>query len=382
MAKKATPKKTGEKKKKAAKPAAKGGTAARILSSEGVKGLKKAFGGAVLMRARDARAKNHPRWSTGNVPLDAALGGGLSYGRMHTFWGDPSSGKTYTTLKIIETSQKSCSRCLNPLDFCTCSEPRETVCALITSENDWEPEWAEHIGINLDELIMSMPDYGEKGLDVSDILLRTGEVDILVIDSLALLVPADEIKDSVSKAHVALQARIVGKGVRKMMSALIRAGEETGRIPTCIFTNQMRMKVGVIFGNPETKAAGRAPVFAACTETRCSPCRPHVSDALKVTTHADAKFKVTKNKTFPPFYTGEYSICFHPTVNKKKGDVMDETWMLSAMRRTELLEKEGNKWVCAGQEFGKLEQVVTRLESDRVFKLQVREMLLRILCPI
>jgi recombination protein RecA len=351
----------------------------KLLERKDMKKAIKVFGSKVLRRAVEIQESNRPRWGTGNVPLDVATGGGWDPGKFHLVYGEPSGGKTYTIHKSLANAQQSCSRCYRGLDFCKCPKgPRESICALITSENDWDREWAERCGLDLDKLLICEADYGEKGLDMSDLLLRTGEVDMVVIDSLALLVPAKVIEESVSKDMVAEHSRMISRGVQKWVTGMVRTGMTTDRMPTLLCTNQTRVKIGVLFGSNETKTGGKSPQFAACTEVRFAKSSPHVVDSLPIPDYTECRFRVAKNKTSSPGVKGEFRIQNLKVGNKDRGDLCDEEWMISQARKYEVLFKDKG-WQCVGKTLPNLDAVKDLLESDPVFKEAVRQALITVM---
>ena len=235
---------------------------------------------------------------------------------------------------------------------------------------DWDEEWARTLGVNLDELALIQPAYGEEALDEVDVLMRTGHVDLVTLDSLAMLTPAAEIKESVAKDHMGVSARMISLAVRKIQAGLQTLARD-GVMPTILLTNQIRMDLSVMFGNPETKPGGKAAMFAATTETRFSPCKPKYSTELRRTISADCKIKVKKNKQYEPGHVGEYTIMFQPTTHKARGSVADEAAILSDLRHSEMAVKEGSKWQILDKEFRNLDQITTALEGDLEFKREV-----------
>lgn len=231
------------------------GRVANFLAGELVKKIKKTHGETALLRATDMKVLDTPRIPTGIFSLDYALGGGFPVGRISTLYGEKSAGKTTLFLKAIANAQNMCSECYTEWDSekesCECGSFREMVCAYLDVEGALDLHWAKKLGVDTENLIVDVPEYAEQALDIGEALIRSGEVDVLVLDSIAFLVPQKEIENSVTKDGMGIAPRLVGKGVRKFVSAINGVGKDTGRRPTVFFTNQIRYKLGVMFGNPE-----------------------------------------------------------------------------------------------------------------------------------
>jgi len=217
-----------------------------ILNSEIVDKIKKKHGASTFMLASELGTQQLARIPTGIFPLDVGLGGGFPVGRVSTVYGPKSSSKTTMLLKAIGNAQKMCANCWQ-FD-CKCKNYRETVVAYFDVEGTFDRKWAQRHGVNTDKLFISQPDYGEQAFDIAEAVLRDGLADVIVIDSLAFLTPAKEIEEEIAKDLMGVQPRMIGKGVRKFVSAMNQMGNDTGRRPTVFFTNQIRMKLGVMFG--------------------------------------------------------------------------------------------------------------------------------------
>lgn len=355
---------------------------AELVGSDLVKTIKKAHGASILKPADEFRIQHVPRISTGIFALDFALGGGFPAGRINIVWGHKSTGKTAICLRTLGNAQKTCSNCYTQRGEngkCKCGKFRETVCAFLDVEGAWDGEWSRLHGVDTSRVLLSVPEFAEQTLDIAEALLRSKNVDFMVVDSLAFMTPSKEIEESSKKALQAEQARVVGRGIRKFVAAFNWLGNRTDRRPTLIFTNQIRMKLGVMFGSPETQPGGMGPGFAATSETKTYGGTYEMDDVTGLPVSVDMGFKVEKNKSAGAKVEGEWRLMLADTEIKRKGDVYDEPAMVEMGKRTGLVEKSGNGWVCFGVKYRSQSLLAKALVQDPELKASYSESLLRVL---
>jgi recombination protein RecA len=362
-----------------------------LLSSDLLKKIKKKHGKAILVRADEFSIQNIPRIGTGIFALDYALGGGFPAGRINIVWGNKSTGKTAICLRTLAHAQKVCANCYTAdvvdeegeVHPCVCGEFREHVCAYLDVEGTWDQEWARTMGVDTEKVLLSVPEYAEQTLDIAEALLRSGEVDFLVLDSIAFLTPAKEIEESAGKALQAEQARVLGRGIRKFTAALNYMGNHFGRRPTIMFTNQIRMKIGVMFGSPETQPGGKASGFSATTEVKTyggSTKAYKMDETTGRPLYTDLAFRVEKNKSSPAKIEGEWRLQLADTETKRKGEIAEEAPMVETGLKIGLVEKVHNqKWTCLGEEYRAKSLIVKKMLEDPEFKATYSEALMTVL---
>ncbi len=275
--------------------------------------IKEKFGEGVIMKLGEVKRVNVESIPTGSISLDIALGiGGIPRGRVIEVYGPESSGKTTLTLHIIANAQKA-----------------KGVAAFIDAEHALDPEYAKKIGVSINNLLISQPDNGEQALDIVETLVNSGAISIIVVDSVAALVPKAEIEGEMGDSHMGRQARLMSQALRKLTAIVAKAN------CTVIFINQIRMKIGVVFGNPETTTGGNALKFY-------SSVRIEVRRAAQIKKGEDivgnrVKVKIVKNKVAPPFKTTEVDIMYNEGISAS-GDLLDTGV------KYEVIEKKGNSY--------------------------------------
>jgi len=283
--------------------------------------IEKQFGKGTVMKMGDREIVDMPSVSTGSLGLDIALGiGGLPKGRVVEIFGPESSGKTTLTLQAIAECQKAGG-----------------TAAFIDAEHALDPNYAEKLGVNVDELLLSQPDTGEQALEVTDMLVKSGSVDLIVVDSVAALTPRAEIEGDTGDHHMGLQARLMSQALRKITGNIQRSNAMV------IFINQIRMKIGVMFGNPETTTGGNALKFYS--SVRLDIRRIGAVKEGEEVVGNETRVKVVKNKVAPPFKQAEFQIMYGEGINTE-GEILE------LGQKLELVEKSGSWYSHNGEKIG------------------------------
>lgn len=283
--------------------------------------IERQFGKGSIMKLGDNKTMDIETISTGSLGLDIALGaGGLPLGRVVEIYGPESSGKTTLTLEVIAEAQRN-----------------GKVCAFIDAEHALDPVYAEKLGVNINELLISQPDTGEQALEIVDMLTRSGAIDVIVVDSVAALTPKAEIEGDMGDSHMGLQARMLSQAMRKLTGNLKKSNT------MLIFINQIRMKIGVMFGSPETTTGGNALKFYASVRLDIRRIGA-VKNGDEIIGN-ETRVKVVKNKIAPPFKQAEFQILYGEGINN-----MGELIELGV--KNELVEKAGAWYSCNGERIG------------------------------
>ncbi|KKL03257.1 recombinase RecA [Rheinheimera mesophila] len=283
--------------------------------------IERQFGKGSIMRLGDSTALDIDFIPTGSLGLDIALGiGGLPCGRIVEIYGPESSGKTTLTLQVVAEAQRM-----------------GKTCAFIDAEHALDPVYAKKLGVNVDDLLVSQPDTGEQALEICDMLVRSAAVDVVIVDSVAALTPRAEIEGDMGDSHVGLQARLMSQALRKLTGNIKRSNT------LCIFINQIRMKIGVMFGSPETTTGGNALKFYASVRLDIRR-TGSVKEGDEVTGN-ETRVKVVKNKVAPPFKQAEFIIMYGAGISKD-GELID----LGVLHK--LIDKAGAWYAYKGNKIG------------------------------
>jgi len=306
--------------------------------------IEKQFGKGSVMKMGEKSDMNVETISTGALALDIALGvGGLPRGRVVEIYGPEASGKSTLAMHIVAEAQRNGG-----------------ICAYIDAEHAMDPAYAANIGVDIDELLISQPDTGEQALEIADILVRSGSIDVIVVDSVAALTPRAEIEGDMGDTHVGLQARLMSQALRKITANLNRTHT------ICVFINQLREKIGVMFGSPETTTGGRALKFYSSVRLDIRRIEA-LKDGTEVVGNR-TRVKVVKNKVAPPFKQAEFDIMYGKGISR-------EASLLDIAVSKEIVRKSGAWYTYEGEQIGQGRENVKRFlieNPDLVMEIQDR----------
>src|SRR3989344_2986908 len=299
-----------------------------------IKNIRGKLGGGAIMKLGDQPKVGVGAISTGSIGLDVALGiGGVPRGRVIEIYGPESSGKTTLALHVVAEAQRAGG-----------------ICAFIDAEHALDPDYSRKIGVKIDDLFISQPDYGEQALEIAESLIRSGKIDVIVIDSVAALTPKDEIEGDVGAYHVGKQARLMSQALRKM-TALVAKSKTV-----VIFINQIRMQIGVMFGNPETTPGGKALKFYS--SVRLDIRRIAQIKKGEEVVGSRTRVKVVKNKVAAPFKQTEFDIIYNEGISK-------EGEMIALGEKFKIVEKTGNTYFYLPSD-GKKEPGAKATEGEKI----------------
>ena len=325
--------------------------------------IKKKYGDGAILQMGDTSSMHIERFSTGSIGLDIALGGGMPKGRIVEIYGPESSGKTTLALHSVAQVQRSGGRA-----------------AFIDAEHALDIQYAKKIGVDIDHLLVSQPDSGEQALEIVETLVRSGGIDIIVVDSVAALTPQAEIDGSMGDAHMGLQARLMSQALRKLTSIVGKTN------CTVIFINQLRMKIGVMFGNPEVTAGGNALKFYCSLRLdvrRIDKITEKTGKGEEGAATADqevigsrTRVKVVKNKVAPPFRQAEFDVIYASGISKE-GEILDLGVKYAVLEKSGAFFRFGEETIGQGREQARLFLVQNPKVSEKIEK-QIRDASVRI----
>lgn len=294
--------------------------------------IEKQFGQGSIMKLGESHKINVKTIPTGSLSLDLALGGGIPVGRIVEIYGPESSGKTTLALHVLAEVQK-----------------KGGMAAFVDAEHALDPEYAKKIGVNLDDLLVSQPDTGEQALEITETLVRSNAVDVIIVDSVAALVPRNEIEGNMGDAQMGLQARLMSQALRKLTGVISKSHT------TVIFINQLRMKIGVMFGNPETTAGGQALKYYSSVRMDIRRTE-QIKDGDRMIGNK-VKVKVVKNKIAPPFRIAEFDIMYNEGISAA-GD------LLELGVKNEIINKSGAWYEYKGEKIGQGREAAKQYLKD------------------
>lgn len=307
--------------------------------------IEKQFGSGSIMKLGEGHKIDVETFPTGSLSLDLALGGGIPKGRIIEIYGPESSGKTTLALHSVAEVQKAGG-----------------MAAFVDAEHALDPEYAARIGVNLDDLLISQPDTGEQALEITETLVRSNAVDLVIVDSVAALVPRAEIEGEMGDSHMGLQARLMSQALRKLTGSISKSKT------TVIFINQLRMKIGVMFGNPETTAGGQALKYYASVRLDIRRSEQIKDSDSVIGNHV--KVKVVKNKVAAPFKIAEFDIMYNEGISTA-GDILD------LAVKYDLVKKSGAWYEYKEEKMGQGREAAKQFLKDRPAELKALDAAIR-----
>lgn len=347
-----------------------------------IKEADKLYGEGTIMRASEY--PELPRLSTGILGLDMIFGGGLPKGRLVIYAGNESTAKTASSLHSIAEAQRTCRICMSPMEDGVCPKcgedgaPHKAV--FIDIEGTFDPVWANNIGVDLDELLLSQPDYSEEAVDLTEALIRTGEVDMLVVDSIAMMTPTEEIEKSSEKNIMGTHAKLNNRMFRSVQAGMNSLGMKNTRKPVIIVINQFRQDIGTNFGDPTTMPGGKGQKFSASIIAKFYATSSNIiyeTGKDKKAVGQRVRAKTAKNKTYPPHKEGYFDLYTDDTAEygMKKGQIDNTQALVDAADNLEMIEKAGS-WYTYSCEVGEVKaQGATNLTKELRANKEVKDYL-------
>jgi len=339
--------------------------------------IRETYGEGAVMKASEATVLDIRRIPTGIFALDYATGGGIPIGRITGIFGRKSSGKTTLALKLIARAQRFCRECLWPLP-CKCGDKdRPMRVVWVDAEGVFDRDWALRMGVILDSLYVAKPEYAQQAGDIVDALLRSGDVDFMVLDSVAALTPSEEVEITMDKSQMALQARLVNKMLRKWVSAINSFGLDSEWAPTLALLNQVRMNIGM-YGSPEVRPGGMGQEFASSVDIHLRSPKYNLEEDTKEPLNAVIPFTIDKNKTAPPKRHGEFRLWLRNAEGHQAGDTDEIPVIVRNAENYGIIEHD-KVWKFGDQKWKTRKACMQALAQDPVLFEQLRSTLLKVM---
>lgn len=325
-----------------------------------------------------------PRFRTNIIGLDLAFRGGLPAGIVHHWFGNKASGKTTALLLVIAAMQRTCAACYRALaapgQKPCCGKPRVPVCSFVNVESPIDGEWAKDLGVDFGSLLYSHCATAEQGIDSMDALLASEEVDFLGFDSIGAMIPTSELNKTAEEVDVGTVPRMVHRFTRKMTSGLNAQGQKYGRRPTVVLLNQTRMKVGVMFGNPETTSGGMGPGFHAGAELRFSPSKVHRDEKTNQNLYVEITAAVNKSKyTNTTGASVSFRVAQNPGEAHAKGQILDAGVLVDLGVQAGIITGAGPSWTCLGEPFRGKSLIEDKIAHEPELRAKVYDSILQVM---